>query len=51
MENTNTCNDGQLWSQLTEEEQTELLKIEREVQSGIKLIPNGEMQDKHKKWL
>jgi len=51
MEQTNTCNDGQLWSQLTEEEQIELLKIEREVQSGQGLISNEQMKAKHKKWL
>lgn len=49
MGQTNTCNDGQLWSQLTEEEQVELLKIEREVQSGQGLIPNEQMKAKHKK--
>lgn len=51
MEQTNPCNDGQLGSQLTEEEQIELLKIEKEVQSGIGLISNEQMKVKHKEWL
>jgi len=51
MEQASTTKDGQLWNQLTEEEQTELLKIEREVQSGKGLIPNEQMQAKHEKWL
>jgi len=40
-----------LWSRLTEDEQIELLKIEGEVQSDQNLIPNEQMQTKHKKWL
>lgn len=51
MEQVSSTADGQLWSRLTEEEQIELLKIEREVQSGTNLIPNEQMQTKHKKWL
>ena len=51
MEQASTTKDGQLWKRLTEEEQIELLKIEREVQSNQGLIPNEQMQAKHKKWL
>ena len=51
MEQASSTKDGQLWNRLTEEEQNELLKIEREVQSGKRLIPNEQMQAKHKKWL
>jgi len=51
MEQASMAADGQLWSRLTEDEQIELLKIEREVQSDINLIPNDQMQEKHKKWL
>ena len=51
MEQASTTNDGQLWNRLTEEEQIELLKIERKVQSGQGLISNEQMQAKHKKWL
>ncbi|HAH24306.1 MAG TPA: hypothetical protein DCL77_11230 [Prolixibacteraceae bacterium] len=51
MEQASATKDGQLWNRLTEEEQIELLKIEREVQSGQGLISNEQMQAKHKKWL
>lgn len=51
MEQAIISNDGQLWSRLTEDEQKELLKIERDVQSEKDLIPNEQMQIKHKKWL
>ena len=51
MEQASTTKDGQLWNRLTEEEQIELLKIEREVQSDQGLIPNEQMKAKHKKWL
>jgi hypothetical protein len=51
MEQASSTVDGQLWSRLTEEEQIELLKIESEVQSDTNLIPNEQMQTKHKKWL
>jgi hypothetical protein len=51
MEQASSTVDGQLWSRLTEEEQIELLKIESEVQSDNNLIPNEQMQTKHKKWL
>ena len=51
MEQASTIKDGQLWNRLTEEEQIELLKIEREVQSGQGLISNEQMKAKHKKWL
>jgi hypothetical protein len=51
MEQASSTTDGQLWSRLTEDEQTELLRIEMEVQSDLDLIPNEQMQTKHKKWL
>jgi hypothetical protein len=51
MEQASSTVDGQLWSRLTEEEQIELLKIESEVHSDNNLIPNEQMQTKHKKWL
>lgn len=51
MEQVSSAADGQLWSRLTEDEQVELLKIEREVQSDSELIPNEKMQTKHQKWL
>ena len=51
MEQASSTKDGQLWNRLTEDEQIELLKIEREVQSGKGLISNEQMQAKHKKWL
>jgi hypothetical protein len=51
MEQVSSAADGQLWSRLTEDEQVELLKIEREVQSDSDLIPNEKMQPKHQKWL
>jgi hypothetical protein len=51
MEQASSTAEGQLWSRLTEDEQIELLKINREVQSEIGLIPNDQMQEKHKKWL
>jgi len=51
MEQASSKADGQLWSRLTEDEQIELLKIEGEVQSDQNLIPNEQMQTKHKKWL
>lgn len=51
MEQASSTTDGQLWSRLTVEEQTELLRIEKEVRSDLDLIPNEQMQTKHKKWL
>lgn len=51
MEQAIKINDGQLWSRLTEDEQKELLKIESDVQSDQDLIPNEQMEIKHKKWL
>ena len=51
MEQASSTTDGQLWSKLTEEQQNELLQIEKEVQSGVPLISNERMKEKHKKWL
>jgi len=51
MEHASSTIDGQLWSRLTEEEQNELLRIEREVLSDLDLITNEQMQTKHEKWL
>ena len=51
MEQVSSTVDGQLWGRLTDDEQVELLKIEREVQSDADLIPNEQMQSKHQKWL
>lgn len=51
MEQASSNNDGQLWSRLTEDEQEELFKIEREIQSDQNLISNEQMQSKHQKWL
>lgn len=51
MEQASLTADGQLWSSLSEDEQIELLKIEKEVQSDSDLISNEQMQSKHKKWL
>lgn len=51
MEQTSFTTEGQLWGRLTEAEQTELLKIEQEVQSDSNLISNEQMQAKHQKWL
>lgn len=51
MEQASLTTEGQLWSRLTEDEQIDLLKIEKEVQSDANLIPNKQMQEKHKKWL
>ena len=51
MEQASSTTDGQLWSKLTEEQQNELLQIEKEVQSGVPLISNDQMKVKHKKWL
>jgi hypothetical protein len=51
MEQASSVAEGQLWNQLNEEEQIELLNIERDVQSDIYLIPNDQMLEKHKKWL
>lgn len=51
MEQASSITDGQLWNRLSEAEQLELLKIEGEVQSDQELIPNEQMQSRHKKWL
>ena len=51
MEQASSITDGELWNRLSEAEQTELLKIEGEVQSDQDLIPNEQMQSKHKRWL
>lgn len=51
MEQASLSADGHLWSSLSDDEQIELLKIEKEVQSDSHLIPNEQMQTKHKKWL
>ena len=51
MEQASSTVDGKLWSRLTEDEQIELLKIEKEIQSDPNLISNEQMQTKHKKWL
>jgi hypothetical protein len=50
MEQASSSADGQLWNQLTSDEQMELLKIEREAQSDLDLISNEQMQTKHTKW-
>lgn len=51
MEQASSNTDGQLWNRLSESEQSELKKIEREVQSDSNLISNEQMQIKHQKWL
>ena len=51
MEQASITTDGELWKQLSGDEQTELMRIEEEVQSGGNLISNSRMQAKHKKWL
>ena len=44
-------NEGLLWSRLNENEQNELIEIERESQNPLNVIPHSEMMSKHKKWL
>lgn len=51
MEQASATADGKLWSRLSDDEQIELLRIEGEVQSDQDLIPNEQMQIKHRKWL
>jgi hypothetical protein len=51
MEQASSTPDGLLWGKLTEAEQIELLKIEKEAQSDLDLISNEQMQTKHRKWL
>jgi hypothetical protein len=51
MEQASSSAEGKLWNSLSESEQSELLRIEQEVQSDVDLIPNEQMQTKHKKWL
>ncbi len=51
MEQASSTADGQLWNRLSEAEQIELSRIEREVQSDRDLILNDQMQTKHQKWL
>jgi len=51
MEQASSTTDGLLCNRLTEEQQNELLQIEKEVQSGAPLISNEQMKEKHKKWL
>ena len=43
--------DGQLWNQLTVEEQEELLKAEKESEDERNLINWKIIKEKHKKWL
>ena len=43
--------NGQLWNQLTVEEQDELLKAEKESEDERNLINWEIIKEKHKKWL
>jgi len=52
IETISTVNEeGALWAKLTNEEQEELLVIEKESRNPENLIDHEEMMKKHKKWL
>jgi predicted transcriptional regulator len=51
MKQSSTEKSGQLWSQLTPDEQNELLQSFAESENEENLISHEEMKRKHKKWL
>jgi len=52
IETLSTVNvEGAIWSKLSENEQQELLKIEKESHLPDNLIDHEEMMKRHKKWL
>jgi len=51
LSNVKESKDGLLWNRLSNEEQNELMQIEKDSQQLSNLISGADMINKHKKWL
>ncbi|MCF8373999.1 MAG: hypothetical protein K9H64_20420 [Bacteroidales bacterium] len=51
LDQTVDSEEGYLWSKLSQEEQEEMILIEKESHDPENLIPHSEIKSKHAKWL